>query len=83
MSDGNGSASDHPWARLPQSVIDESADMLLRLTRLPQLWTRAQRVKKGATPSEVVYEEDRLRLLHYPAERRRSSARRWCSSSPW
>ncbi len=27
---------------------------------------RAQRVKKGATPSEVVYQEDRARLLHYP-----------------
>ena len=26
---------------------------------------RAQRVRKGCTPSEVVYEEDRLKLLHY------------------
>ena len=33
--------------------------------RLPFLWQHAQRVKKGASPSEVVYEEDQLKLLHY------------------
>ncbi|MGA2256746.1 MAG: class III poly(R)-hydroxyalkanoic acid synthase subunit PhaC, partial [Thermoguttaceae bacterium] len=29
---------------------------------------QAQRVRKGATPSEVVYEEDHLKLLHYPGD---------------
>ncbi len=68
MNDGNGSSSGHPWAGVPQAVIGESADIFRRLSRLPQLWTRAQEVKKGATPSEVVYREDRMRLLHYPAD---------------
>ncbi len=65
MSNHNGPSSNHPGLRLPQAVVDESADFLRRVTRLPQLWARAQDVKKGATPSEVVYQEDRLRLLHY------------------
>ena len=29
---------------------------------------KAQRAKKGATPSEVVFEEDRVKLLHYPGD---------------
>ncbi|MGO8690084.1 MAG: class III poly(R)-hydroxyalkanoic acid synthase subunit PhaC [Thermoguttaceae bacterium] len=65
MSNHNGPSSRYPGLRLPQAVVDESADFLRRVTRLPQLWARAQDVKKGATPSEVVYQEDRLRLLHY------------------
>ena len=37
-----------------------------RVTRLPPFWARpAADVEKGATPSEVVYEEDRLQLLRY------------------
>lgn len=38
------------------------------MARLPFLLQQAQRVKKGVTPSEVVYEEDRLKLRHYPGE---------------
>ncbi len=49
-----------------QAVADEWIDNLRRISRLPALWQRAQRVKKGATPSEVVYEQDRLKVLHYP-----------------
>lgn len=55
----------NPWLRWQQGVIDESTANLRRLAHLPQLYRKAQRVKKGATPSEVVYEEDRLKLLHY------------------
>jgi polyhydroxyalkanoate synthase len=39
-----------------------------RWAELPSLWSRAKQVRKGATPSEVVYEEDHLRLLHYPGD---------------
>lgn len=56
------------WFDAQRAVIDEGAGNLRRLARLPLLWQHAQRVKKGATPSEVVYEEDRLKLLHYPAK---------------
>jgi len=61
---GNGQA---PWARVADQMIDEGVVTLKRMARLPFLWDRAQRVKKGATPSEVVYEEGRLKLLHYTA----------------
>jgi polyhydroxyalkanoate synthase subunit PhaC len=32
------------------------------------LRSQAERVQKGATPSEVVYEEDRVQLRHYPGD---------------
>jgi poly[(R)-3-hydroxyalkanoate] polymerase subunit PhaC len=47
---------------------DELAANFRRMARVPFLFRRAQRVKKGATPSEVVYEEDRLKLLHYTSD---------------
>jgi polyhydroxyalkanoate synthase len=59
---------DSPWVAAQTALIDETFSNLSRFSRLPMLWTRAQRVKKGATASEVVYEEDRLKLLHYPTE---------------
>lgn len=49
-------------------AADEAASTFRRAARVPFLYNRAQRVKKGATPSEVVYEEDKLRLLHYKSE---------------
>lgn len=54
-----------PWVKAQTALIEESFDQLRKLSRLPRLWERAQRVKKGATPSEVVYEEDHLQLRHY------------------
>jgi polyhydroxyalkanoate synthase len=47
---------------------DELAANVRRMARVPFLYQRAQRVKKGATPSEVVFEEDRLKLLHYKSD---------------
>ena len=46
----------------------EAAENVKRMARVPFLWQRSQRVKKGASPSEVVYEEDRLKLLHYVSD---------------
>jgi polyhydroxyalkanoate synthase len=66
MSEGNGPV--HTWFRSQQAIIDESFANLRRMSRLPFLWQHAQRVKKGATPAEVVYEEDRLKLLHYHSD---------------
>lgn len=50
------------WHR---SVMEETAAAAGRMLHLPTLWERSQRVRKGISPSEVVYEEDRLKLLHY------------------
>src|SRR4029453_10012952 len=50
------------------ATADEMARNFQRIARLPFLWERAQAVKKGATPSEIVYEEDRLKLLHYTSD---------------
>ena len=50
------------------STADDLASTFRRGARLPFLYQRAQRVRKGATPSEVVYEEDRLKLLHYKSD---------------
>lgn len=58
----------NPWAAWQESFLTESVANARRLAQLPSLYKRAQRVKKGATPSEVVYEEDRLKLLHYPGK---------------
>jgi polyhydroxyalkanoate synthase len=55
----------NPWFRWQQSLLDEGFANMRRMSRIPFLWEKSQAVKKGATPSEVVYEEDRLKLLHY------------------
>jgi polyhydroxyalkanoate synthase len=60
---------ENPWFRAQQALLEESFDMFQRWTRLPMLAQKVQQVKKGATPSEVVYEEDRLQLLHYRSDK--------------
>jgi polyhydroxyalkanoate synthase len=64
MSDANGSAC----SQAPQALLDEWIANARRAARLPRVVAQAQRVKKGATPSEVVFEEDRIKLLHYIPE---------------
>jgi polyhydroxyalkanoate synthase len=53
------------WLQWQQSMLDETLTNMQRWGRVPYLWEQYQRVKKGATPSEVVYEEDRLKLRRY------------------
>jgi polyhydroxyalkanoate synthase len=55
-----------PWLAWQHSMWTEGMRNMQRFARLPLLAQKAQRVKKGATASEVVYEEGRVRLLHYP-----------------
>jgi polyhydroxyalkanoate synthase len=64
MSENTTTVS-NPWFKWQQSLLDEGFANMRRMSRLPFLWQKSQGVKKGATPSEVVYEEDRLKLLHY------------------
>ncbi|MGA2442698.1 MAG: class III poly(R)-hydroxyalkanoic acid synthase subunit PhaC [Tepidisphaeraceae bacterium] len=58
----NGHSTYADWTT---QVLEESLANFRRMIRLPFLWQRAQRVRKGAMPSEVVYEEGKHRLLHY------------------
>ena len=66
MPDGNG--HENHWSRWTRQVVDETTANMRRMARIPGLWQHAQRVKKGATPTEVAYEEDRLTLLRYCGE---------------
>jgi polyhydroxyalkanoate synthase len=50
------------WQR---TAFEESAAAAGRMLHLPTLWERSRRIRKGISPSEVVYEEDNLKLLHY------------------
>lgn len=74
---GNGNGNGHapsPWGEAAMGMIDESLNFARRMARLPFLWQRAQRVKKGATPSEVVYEEGNMALRRYEPDRPRKFA---------
>lgn len=68
MSRDATTAAQHPvnlFSDWQQSMMKEGFATLRRMARAPFLWQQAQRIPRGVTPSEVVYEEDRLRLLHY------------------
>jgi polyhydroxyalkanoate synthase subunit PhaC len=56
------------WLDAQRAMIDETMANIRRMGRLPFIGQQAQRVRKGATPAEVVYEEDRLQLLHYTSD---------------
>jgi polyhydroxyalkanoate synthase len=55
----------NPWLQWQEAVVDEATKNAQRMRLLPSLLERAQRVRKGVTASEVVYEEDHLKILHY------------------
>jgi len=59
-----------PWTRLQQTMLDETSAALGRMKNLPTLWQRAQRIRKGVSPAEIVYEEDRLKVRHYLSEQK-------------
>jgi len=47
------------------AMINEGFASLRRMATLPFIAQKAREVRKGVTPSEVVYEEDKARLIHY------------------
>jgi polyhydroxyalkanoate synthase len=53
------------WPDLSQAVIDESVQQMRRMSKLPAVWKQAQNTRKGASRSEVVYQDGRVKLLHY------------------
>ena len=54
-----------PWLRMQRSIFNESMAHCRRMAHLPQLYAKMTQIPKGVTPSDVVYEADRLRLLRY------------------
>lgn len=67
MTDSMSSAG--AWAiRTQQAFMEEGIKNLQRFSMLPKVWQRVLQAKKGVTPSRVVYEEDRLKLLHYETD---------------
>jgi polyhydroxyalkanoate synthase len=50
------------WQR---SLVEESFANFRRMASLPSLYDKSQKVRKGVTPKEVVYEEDKLTMYHY------------------
>jgi polyhydroxyalkanoate synthase subunit PhaC len=58
----------NPWLQWQRAALDESFAAMGRMTNFPTLWERAKQIRKGVSPSEVVYEEDRLKLLHFQSD---------------
>lgn len=56
------------WFGFQNAAVEETVTGLRRMSRLPYLWQYAQRPRRGVTPSEVVYEQDRVTLLRYPTD---------------
>jgi polyhydroxyalkanoate synthase len=61
-------AFSNPWLQWQRTLVDESFAAAGRMATFPTLWERAKSIKKGISPAEVVYEEDRLKLLHYKSD---------------
>jgi polyhydroxyalkanoate synthase len=53
------------WANATQAMTDQTLANLNRMSRLPFLMNRAMKVRRGASPSEVVHQDGRVKLLHY------------------
>ena len=51
-----------------KAVYEATLKMWSRFFAVPKVIDRARDVKVGTTPSEIVYEEDTLRLLRYRRE---------------
>src|SRR5580765_6730678 len=61
----NGFTLTNPWLQWQQTLVDETITNLGKVAHIPSIFRKAQQIRKGVTPSEVVYEEDRLKVRHY------------------
>jgi polyhydroxyalkanoate synthase len=61
----NTAKEKRPPAASRKPLAQTPLEQFGRLARLATLGVRAQRVRRGATPSSVVWEEDRVTLLRY------------------
>lgn len=57
-----------PCADTNQWMIDETMAQFRRLSRLPDLWDQARQVRRGASPSSVVHQDGRVKLLHFDTD---------------
>jgi polyhydroxyalkanoate synthase subunit PhaC len=64
----NGSPIVNSWTQWQRAVLDETFAAAGRMSHFPLLLDKARRIRRGVTPSEVAYEEDRLKLRHYVNE---------------
>jgi polyhydroxyalkanoate synthase len=64
----NKSSNEVDWEAWQTSFTDETFTNLRRLASIPFLPTKLEQVRKGVSPREIVYEEDRLKVYHYIAE---------------
>jgi polyhydroxyalkanoate synthase len=55
----------NPLLQWQQAFMNEAFATMGRFNQLPTLWQKAQRIRKGVTPSTTIYEEDRLKVRHY------------------
>ena len=56
------------WEAWQTSFVNETFTNLQRVASIPFLPEKLERVRKGVTPREIVYEEDRLKVYHYIAK---------------
>ncbi len=61
----NDTTSNPNWGDWQTEMIDEAFNNVRRLANIPDLGDRIKRVRKGVTPKEIVYEEDRIKLFRY------------------
>jgi polyhydroxyalkanoate synthase len=61
----DGFTLSNPWLQWQQTLVDETITTFGRMAHIPTIVRRAQQIRKGVTPAEVVYEEDRLKVRHY------------------
>src|SRR6516165_5909368 len=54
-----------PWIQWQRAVVNESFAAVGKMAQLPHLAEKARQIRKGVSPSETVYEEDRLKVKHY------------------
>jgi polyhydroxyalkanoate synthase subunit PhaC len=60
-----GTSSANPWVNWQRAVLDETIATVGRMSHFPLLLEKARRIRRGVTPSESIYEEDRLQLRHF------------------
>ena len=59
------SSPEETASKWQDSVIEEGFANLRRLAAMPFVFEKARKIRKGVTPCEVVYEEDKAKLFHY------------------
>ena len=64
------SEASNPWLQWQTACTNEMLNNAQRARLLPSLLERARNVRKGVSPSEVIYEIDRVKVLHYLSDQK-------------